>query len=82
MIRLRDSSELITCAWPSTLPCVVAGIRTRGLVSLATRIVQEEVSLGYDPYRMTPVRHPHDLGVWLGDVSALQSLPFRWQTPW
>lgn len=24
---------------------------------------------------MTPVRHPHDDGVWLGDVAALQSLP-------
>jgi ADP-ribosyl-[dinitrogen reductase] hydrolase len=24
---------------------------------------------------MTPVRHPHDDGVWLGDVAALQGLP-------
>jgi protein-tyrosine phosphatase len=24
---------------------------------------------------MTPVRHPHDEGVWLGDVAALQGLP-------
>jgi ADP-ribosyl-[dinitrogen reductase] hydrolase len=24
---------------------------------------------------MNPVRHPHDDGVWLGDIGALQSLP-------
>ena len=28
-----------------------------------------------DLFGMTPVRHPHDDGVWLGDVAALQGLP-------
>jgi ADP-ribosyl-[dinitrogen reductase] hydrolase len=51
------------------------GLRTRDLVALATRIVNEDESFSYDLYRMTPVQHPHDDGVWLGDVAALQSLP-------
>jgi ADP-ribosylglycohydrolase/protein-tyrosine phosphatase len=51
------------------------GIRTRDLVSLASRIVKGEESFGYDLYWMNPVRHPHDDGVWLGDIGALRSLP-------
>jgi ADP-ribosylglycohydrolase/protein-tyrosine phosphatase len=51
------------------------GMATRDLVALATRIVKEELPFTYDLFWMTPVRHPHDEGVWLGDVAALQSLP-------
>ncbi len=51
------------------------GMRTRDLVALATRIVKEDKPSSYDHFWMTPVRHPHDDGVWLGDVTALQSLP-------
>ena len=51
------------------------GMRTRDLVALATRIVKEDKPFSYDLYWMTPVQHPHDDGVWLADVSALQSLP-------
>ena len=51
------------------------GVCTRDLVALATRIVNEEESFSYDLYWMTPVQHPHDEGVWLADVAALQGLP-------
>jgi ADP-ribosylglycohydrolase len=51
------------------------GMRTRDLVALATRIVKEDKSFSYDLLGMAPIRHPHDHGVWLGDVAALQSLP-------
>jgi ADP-ribosylglycohydrolase/protein-tyrosine phosphatase len=51
------------------------GLATRELVGLSTRIVKEERPFSYDLICMTPVRHPHDDGVWLGDVAALQSLP-------
>jgi ADP-ribosylglycohydrolase/protein-tyrosine phosphatase len=51
------------------------GTRIRDLVALATRIVREEESFSYDPHRMIPSPHPHDDGVWLADVSALQRLP-------
>jgi ADP-ribosyl-[dinitrogen reductase] hydrolase len=51
------------------------GLATRDLVALATRIVNADESFSYDLYGMTPVQHPHDDGVWLGDVAALQSLP-------
>jgi len=51
------------------------GMRTRDLVALATRIVKEERPFSYAPICMTPVQHPHDDGVWLGDVAALQGLP-------
>ena len=50
-------------------------MRTRDLVALATRIVKEERPFSYAPICMTPVQHPHDDGVWLGDVAALQGLP-------
>jgi protein-tyrosine phosphatase len=51
------------------------GLRTRDLVALATRLVKEDEPFSYDLYWMTPVRHPHDDGVWLADVAALQGLP-------
>jgi hypothetical protein len=51
------------------------GIRSRDLVALATRIVKADKPFSYHTDSMTPVRHPHDDGVWLGDVAALQSLP-------
>jgi ADP-ribosyl-[dinitrogen reductase] hydrolase len=51
------------------------GMRTRDLVALATRIVKADKPFSYDLYWMTPVRHPHDDGVWLADVAAVQSLP-------
>lgn len=51
------------------------GLSTRDLVTLATQIVNEDKSFSYDPFWMVPVRHPHDDGVWLGDVAALQGLP-------
>lgn len=50
------------------------GMRTRGLVALATRIVDADVPCTYDSHWTTPVRHPHDDGVWLGDA-ARQGLP-------
>jgi ADP-ribosyl-[dinitrogen reductase] hydrolase len=51
------------------------GVRVRDLIALATRIVGENQPFSYDLFGMTPVRHPHDDEVWLGDVAALQSLP-------
>jgi ADP-ribosyl-[dinitrogen reductase] hydrolase len=51
------------------------GLARRDLVALSTRIVKEERPFSYDLVCMTPVRHPHDDGVWLGDVAALQGLP-------
>ena len=50
------------------------GLSTRGLVALATRIVKANKPFSYDIDPMTPVRHPHDDGVWLGNVAALQTL--------
>jgi len=37
--------------------------------------VKEENAFSYDLYWMTTVRHPHDDGVWLADVAALQGIP-------
>jgi protein-tyrosine phosphatase len=51
------------------------GMRSRDLVALATQIVKADKAFSYHTEPMTPVRHPHDDGVWLGDVAALQSLP-------
>jgi ADP-ribosylglycohydrolase/protein-tyrosine phosphatase len=51
------------------------GVRVRDLIALATRIVGQNKPFSYDLFGMTPVRHPHDDGVWLGDVAALQGLP-------
>lgn len=51
------------------------GLSTRDLVALATRIVNEDEPFSYDLFWMSPVRHPHDDGVWLADFAALQALP-------
>ena len=52
------------------------GLRTRALVALAgIRIVKADKPFIYDVDPMTPVQHPHDDGVWLGDVATLQALP-------
>ena len=55
-------------------------IRARDLVALATRIVKADEPFSYDPYRMTPVQHPHDDRVWLADVAALQSPHSAWMS--
>jgi ADP-ribosyl-[dinitrogen reductase] hydrolase len=51
------------------------GMRTRDLVALVTRIVKADKPFSYHLDPMTPVRHPHDDWVWLGDVAALRTLP-------
>jgi protein-tyrosine phosphatase len=51
------------------------GLRSRDLVALATRIVKADKPFSYHTDPMTAIRHPHDDGVWLGDVAPLQSLP-------
>ena len=51
------------------------GLGTRDLVALATRIMKADKPFSYDVDPMTPVRHPHDDGVWLGDVATLRALP-------
>ena len=51
------------------------GHGTRDLVALATRIVKADKPFSYDVDPMTPVRHPHDDGVWLGNVATLRALP-------
>ena len=51
------------------------GLATRDLVALATRIVKADKPFSYDVDPMTPVRHPHDDGVWLGNVATLRALP-------
>ena len=51
------------------------GSGTRDLVALATRIVKADKPFSYDVDPMTPVRHPHDDGVWLGNVATLRALP-------
>ena len=48
---------------------------TRDLVALATRIVKADKLFIYDTDPVTPVQHPHDDGVWLGNVATLQALP-------
>jgi protein-tyrosine phosphatase len=37
--------------------------------------VKADKPFSYDVDPMTPVRHPHDDGVWLGNVATLQALP-------
>jgi ADP-ribosyl-[dinitrogen reductase] hydrolase len=51
------------------------GLATRGLVTLATRIVKADTPFSYDVEPLTPVRHPHDDGVWLANVATLRALP-------
>jgi ADP-ribosyl-[dinitrogen reductase] hydrolase len=50
-------------------------MRARDLVALATRIVNADQPVSDDLYWMTPVQHPHDEGVWLANLTALQGLP-------
>jgi ADP-ribosylglycohydrolase/protein-tyrosine phosphatase len=51
------------------------GLRSRDLVALATRIMKADTQFSYDIEAMTAIQHPHDEGVWLGDVATLQALP-------
>jgi ADP-ribosylglycohydrolase/protein-tyrosine phosphatase len=51
------------------------GMATRDLVALAARIVKADRPFSYHTDPMTPIRHPHDDGVWLGDVATLRTLP-------
>ncbi|MGO8936776.1 MAG: ADP-ribosylglycohydrolase family protein [Mycobacterium sp.] len=51
------------------------GMRTRDLVALVNRIVKADKPFSYHTDPMTPVRHPHDDGVWLADVATLRTLP-------
>jgi protein-tyrosine phosphatase len=50
-------------------------MRTRSLVALVTKIVKADKPFSYDTDPMTPVQHPHDDEVWLGDIATLQTLP-------
>jgi ADP-ribosylglycohydrolase/protein-tyrosine phosphatase len=50
-------------------------LATRGLAALATRIVKADKPFSYDVESMAPVRHPHDDGLWLGDITTLGTLP-------
>lgn len=51
------------------------GLQSRDLVALATRIVKADKPFRDEPFWIEPVRHPHDDGLWLGDLSALQNIP-------
>jgi protein-tyrosine phosphatase len=51
------------------------GKRARDLVAMANRVVGADAPFVDELYGMYPVRHPHDDGVWLADLSALQDLP-------
>lgn len=51
------------------------GLQSRDLVALATSIVKADRAFRDEPFWVPPVRHPHDDGVWLGDLSALQNVP-------
>jgi ADP-ribosyl-[dinitrogen reductase] hydrolase len=51
------------------------GMRARDLVALANRIIGADAPFDHELYGMYPVRHPHDDGLWLADLSALQNLP-------
>ena len=44
-------------------------------MALATRIVKANEPFSYEADPITPVQHPHDGGVWLGDVATLRALP-------
>jgi len=51
------------------------GLTSRGLGDLATRIVGADKPFTYDEPVMHAVQHPHDEGVWLGNVTALAEFP-------
>ena len=65
--------RLVLQGWP--------GLTTRGLVQLATKIVDrgqpEDFDYSYGAWREVrrPVRHPHDDAVWIGGAAALHKLP-------
>jgi ADP-ribosyl-[dinitrogen reductase] hydrolase len=51
------------------------GLRARDLVALAAGIVKVDQPARREVCWMTPVQHPHDAGVWMADLAALQDLP-------
>jgi ADP-ribosylglycohydrolase/protein-tyrosine phosphatase len=51
------------------------GLATRDLAALATRIIKADKPFSYDIEPMAPVRHPHDDGLWLGDITTLSTPP-------
>jgi ADP-ribosylglycohydrolase/protein-tyrosine phosphatase len=65
--------RLLLHGWP--------GLTTRGLIQLATKIVNkglpEDFDFSYGAWRgvRNPVRHPHDEKVWLGAAASLHKLP-------
>jgi ADP-ribosyl-[dinitrogen reductase] hydrolase len=51
-------------------------MNTRHLAALATRIIKTNKPIQHATAESTaPVQHPHDPGVWLGDITALRTLP-------
>ena len=71
--RCPRAGGLALQGWP--------GLTTRGLVQLATKIVDEgrpdtfDYTYGGFPEARKPVRHPYDDGVWIGGIAALRKLP-------
>lgn len=60
--------RLILHGWP--------GIRSRDLINLAMKIIGAEWPDAHYRYEFRPpMRHPHDHGVWLGDIGTLRDLP-------
>jgi ADP-ribosylglycohydrolase len=51
------------------------GIRARGLVALANRIIKADREFPRPVEPAIAVRHPYDEGVWLGNAAALRHLP-------
>lgn len=51
------------------------GLRARGLVALASRIIRVDSDFPGPEGSASAVRHPHDEGVWLGNAAALRQLP-------
>lgn len=53
------------------------GLHARDLVAMATRIVKADRPFNYAATAagLAPAPHPHDDGVWVGDVSTLRGLP-------
>lgn len=51
------------------------GITARDLVAMATRIVAADNMFRHSVAPTAPSPHPHDEGVWMGDVTTLRTLP-------
>ena len=68
-------ASAVPADWRRVLHGWPGWLATRVLVALATRIVKADKSFSYDIDPMTPVQHPLDDGVWLGDVATLRALP-------